>query len=179
MRLLSIVLGLTLSLVACAGGSNPNPVRTVDYVNVEQYMGKWYEITKFPNSFQKQCGATTAEYSLRADGKVNVKNSCKTKKGTDVAKAIARIADKTTNSKLKVSFVPFLNRFGLFAGDYWILDLAPDYSYVLVGSPNRNFLWILSRTPTLDANIIENLKAVAIREGFDVSRLRDTPVWTE
>jgi apolipoprotein D and lipocalin family protein len=114
---------------------------------------------------------------LRNDGKVNVKNTCKTTKGENVAKAIARVADKTTQAKLKVSFVPFFNRFGWFAGDYWILDLASDYSYVLVGSPSREFLWILSRTPELDENIVENLKMVATREGFDVTRLVATPVW--
>jgi len=126
---------------------------------------------------QKGCLATKAEYSLRRDGKVGVKNTCKTAKGENIANAIASVADKKTNSKLKVSFVPFFNRFGLFAGDYWILDLASDYSYVLVGAPNRKFLWILSRTPELDANIIESLKAVARREGFDVEKLTVTPTW--
>ena len=177
MKFTILFLSLLFSVMACA--SNSNPVRTVESVDLTRYTGRWYEITKFPNSFQKQCGATIAEYSLRADGKIGVKNTCKTSKGQEVANAIASVADKRTNSKLKVSFVPFFNRFGWFAGDYWILDLASDYSYVLVGSPNRKFLWILSRTPLLDANIIENLKMVAEREGFDVSRLRDTPTWTE
>jgi len=163
------------SLVACAGSSTS--VRTVDFVDLNQYTGTWYEIEKFQNSFQKGCLATKAEYSLRNDGKINVVNTCKTEKGEKVAKAIASVADKKTNSKLKVSFVPFFNRFGLFAGDYWILDLASDYSYVLVGAPNRKFLWILSRTPELDANIIENLKAVATREGFDVEKMTVTPTW--
>jgi apolipoprotein D and lipocalin family protein len=142
-------------------------------------MGRWYEITRFPNSFQKKCLATKAEYGLRSDGKVTVKNTCKTTKGDNVANALARVVDKKTNAKLKVSFVPFFNRFGWFAGDYWILDLAADYSYVLVGSPDRNFLWVLSRTPTLDANIVEALKTTAQKEGFDVSRLVETPVWAE
>lgn len=170
----STILSL-LSLAACA--SNPSRVRTVDFVDLTQYAGTWYEIEKFPNSFQKGCLATKAEYSLRRDGKVNVVNTCKKAKGETIAKAIARVADKKTNSKLKVSFVPFFNRFGLFAGDYWILDLASDYSYVLVGSPDRKFLWILSRSPELDAFIIENLKAVATSEGFDVEKMEVTPVW--
>lgn len=172
------VLGLILSFTACAANSS-STVRTVSYVDIPSYMGTWYEITKFPNSFQKKCLATKAEYQLRKDGKVAVKNTCKQRKGENTANAIARIADKTTNAKLKVSFVPFLNRFGLFAGDYWILDLAPDYSYVLVGSPSREFLWILSRSPKLDQNIIESLKDVALREGFDITRLKDTPVWID
>jgi apolipoprotein D and lipocalin family protein len=172
------VLGLILSFTACAANSS-STVRTVNYVDIPSYMGTWYEITKFPNSFQKKCLATKAEYRLRKDGKVAVKNTCKQRKGENTANGIARIADKTTNAKLKVSFVPFLNRFGLFAGDYWILDLAPDYSYVLVGSPSREFLWILSRSPKLDQNIIESLKDVALREGFDITRLKDTPTWID
>lgn len=178
MKLTLILCAFLFTTVACASNST-EPVRTVGSVDVPSYMGKWYEITRFPNSFQKKCLATTAEYKLRQDGKVAVKNTCKTANGLKVANAIARIADKKTNAKLKVSFVPFFNRFGWFAGDYWILDLAADYSYVLVGAPDRNFLWILSRTPTLDANIVEALKTTAQREGFDVSRLRDSPVWTE
>jgi apolipoprotein D and lipocalin family protein len=178
MKLTLVLCAFLFATVACAGNST-DPVRTVSMVDIPSYMGKWYEITRFPNSFQKKCGATTAEYKLRQDGKVAVKNTCKIAGGLNVANAIARVADKKTNAKLKVSFVPFFNRFGWFAGDYWILDLAADYSYVLVGSPDRNFLWVLSRTPTLDANIIEALKTTAQREGFDVSRLKDTPVWTE
>ncbi len=178
MKISLILSALIFSFVACAGNAG-SPVQTVSSVDLTRYVGKWYEITRFPNSFQKKCLATTAEYSQRTDGKINVLNTCKTTKGVKVAKAIASVADKVTNSKLKVSFVPFFNRFGWFAGDYWILDLADDYSYVLVGSPNRDFLWVLSRTPTLDANIIEALKTVAQREGFDVSKLRDTPTWTE
>ena len=164
-----------MSLVACA--ATTSNVQTVNFVDLTQYVGTWYEIEKFPNSFQKDCLATKAEYSIRRDGKINVVNTCKQTKGENVAKAIASVADKKTNAKLKVSFVPFFNRFGLFAGDYWILDLASDYSYVLVGAPNRKFLWILSRTPQLDANIIENLKASARREGFDVEKLVVTPTW--
>jgi apolipoprotein D and lipocalin family protein len=179
MKLTLILSLLTWAFVACASSDVTTPVRTVESVDVARYMGRWYEITRFPNSFQKKCLATKAEYGLRSDGKVTVKNTCKTTKGDNVANALARVVDKKTNAKLKVSFVPFFNRFGWFAGDYWILDLAADYSYVLVGSPDRNFLWVLSRTPTLDANIVEALKTTAQKEGFDVSRLVETPVWAE
>lgn len=175
MKILFLSCALFLSLVACA--SKGDPVQTVSSVDLGRYVGTWFEISRFPNSFQKQCLATKAQYSIRKDGKIDVKNSCKTQKGLNEVSAIARIADKTTNAKLKVSFVPFFNRFGWFAGDYWILDLASDYSYVLVGSPDRKFLWILSRTPTLDDNLIEALKTTAQREGFDVSKLVETPVW--
>ncbi len=178
MRSLVLALALVVSGLACASRHVGTPVQTVDFVDLARYTGTWYEITKFPNSFQRGCLATKAEYGIRRDGKISVKNTCKRASGSDnVANAIATVADKKTNSKLKVSFVPFLNRFGLFAGDYWILDLADDYSYVLVGAPNREFLWILSRTPELDENIVEALKTVAQREGFDVSRLVATPVW--
>lgn len=172
------ILALCFSFVALSAcASSDVGVRTVESVDINQYLGKWYEIERFPNSFQKKCLATKAEYSPRNSKSIFVKNTCRTANGVTVAHAIAFIADKRTNAKLKVSFVPLLNRLGLFAGDYWILDLASDYSYALVGSPNRKFLWVLSRTPTLPENVTQALRDVATREGFDVTRLKPTPVW--
>lgn len=174
----TIILFLSLLFASYACASNGSPVRTVDYVDIPSYLGEWYEIARFPNSFQRDCLATKATYSKRSTSKINVKNQCKTKTGKlKTARAIGHIANKRTNAKLKVSFVPFFNRFGWFAGDYWILDLASDYSFVLVGSPDRKFLWILSRTPTLGSDAIERLYSSAEREGFDTTKLVASPVW--
>lgn len=172
-----LMLFTMLSCAFAAGGANT--LTTVDYVDVNKYLGKWYEIEKIPNRFQRKCGATQANYSLKRNGAIRVVNKCiKTKNGKlQVANGTATIANFNTNAVLEVSFF-FLQRW--FSGpNYYILDLADDYSYVLVGSPNRDFLWILSRTKTLDENIIENLKAKAQTLGFDTTRMEKTPIWPE
>ena len=119
---------------------------TVESVDIDRYLGRWYEIARFPNSFEEGCEGVTAEYELRNDGLISVVNTCR-KGATDgkakVAKGRARVADETTNAKLEVSF------FGPFWGDYWILYLAEDYSLSLVGEPSGRYLWILSRTPEI------------------------------
>tara|TARA_R110002072_G_scaffold64203_2_gene159188 strand:+ start:28956 stop:29501 length:546 start_codon:yes stop_codon:yes gene_type:complete len=173
---------LSFLMISCASAEVKDVPNTVDYVDVKQYMGLWYEIGRFDNSFQRKCGQTTAEYSLLKSGKVKVVNSCKQPKKhgkLKVAKAIARIADKESNSKLKVSFVPILKYFGVFAGDYWILALDENYQHVLVGDSNRKFLWILSRTPVLAEQTIQELLSVADREGFDTSKFKMSPTWVD
>lgn len=153
-----------------------NEVSTVALVDVNRYIGKWYEIARFDQRFQKGCGSTTAEYSFRKNGKINVVNTCKKKSGkVTKAKAIASVADKKTNAKLKVSFVPFLNRFGLFAGDYWIISLGNNYEYAVVAGPDRQYLWFLSRTAKISEQKLNELKAIAKGQGFDLSKLMLTP----
>ena len=151
--------------------STASEVATVEAVDLDRYLGLWYEIASFPAWFQRGCTATTAEYSLRDDGLIRVVNSCR--KGSVDGKlkqsvGRAKVVDPETNAKLKVSF------FGPFWGDYWILDLDPAYRWAVVGVPSRRYLWILSRTPTLDpqllARIIEPLEGM----GFDLTRLRRT-----
>jgi apolipoprotein D and lipocalin family protein len=157
-----------------------NELSTVPFVEVDRYMGKWYEIARFPQSFQRNCGATTAEYKLRADGRVDVINSCKRidKPGKiQDARAIARVVDTQSNAKLSVSFVPILRQFGFFGGDYWILELGDDYEYAVVGSPNRNTLWFLSRTAVMNAELYQDLLERVRLMGFDVDRLVKSPVW--
>ena len=122
------------------------PLTTVESVDIERYLGRWYEIARFPNNFEEGCEGVTAEYDLRPDGLISVINTCR-KGATDgkaeVAKGRARVVDEVTNAKLEVSF------FGPFWGDYWILYLAEDYSLSLVGEPSGRYLWILSRTPEI------------------------------
>lgn len=155
-------------------------LETVDYVDVNKYMGTWYEIGKLPNKFQKKCLASKAVYSLKDNNTVKVTNLCTTHKNGKLkkAKGIAFIADSETNSKLKVGFAPFFKYLGWFSGDYYIMDLASDYSYVLVGEPSRKFLWILSRTPELDETIYEDLLNIASERGFDVSKVKKSPTFT-
>lgn len=148
------------------------PLTTVPQVELSKYAGKWYEIASFPQRFQKGCHCTTAEYTPTNKGYIIVENRCNKDSingKESYIKGKAFIDEGTGNAKLKVQF------FWPFKGKYWIIDLAPDYTYAVVGHPNRDYLWILSRTPqmgkaTYDA-ILERVKS----NGFDISRLQLTP----
>lgn len=173
---------LSLPLAAATGGCGPNPtlltepLNTVDYVDVERYMGVWYEIAKYPNGFQQGCAAVTAEYALRDDGTVRVFNTCRGPDGVTVRRTIegfATVADKSTNAKLTVYF------FYPFGAPYWIIDLDDDYTYAVVGEPTRRFLWILSRTPTLEPALYEQILRRLQDMGYDLSRLELTPQMPE
>jgi apolipoprotein D and lipocalin family protein len=153
-------------------------IRTVNYVDIHKYMGKWYEIAKYENSFQRKCAATTAEYKL-VKNKVKVLNSCVKKSNGKIKKAhgIALIANKVTNAELKVSFVPFFKRWGWFAGDYFIMELGENYEYVVVGHPTRKYLWILSRTAVMDEALYQSLLNKIAEQDYDLTKIVRTPTW--
>lgn len=146
-------------------------VETVPYVDLGRYVGTWYEISAFPQRFERGCTATTANYTLRDDGQIDVVNRCN-KDSPDgpekVAKGRARVVDRSTNAKLEVSF------FWPFWGDYWIVDLGPDYDYAVVGHPSRDYLWILSRTPTMDPELYDAIVRRLQTQAFDTDRLQKT-----
>lgn len=147
------------------------PLATVPTVNLQQYAGKWYEIAALPQRFQKDCTCTTAEYTVNPQGYVEVFNACRKNKPTGKIKSIKGKAVPVAgsqNSKLKVQF------FWPFTGDYWILELADDYSYAVVGTPDRESLWILSRTPVMPPDIYQRLVQSAASKGFNVNQLRKT-----
>ena len=168
---------LTFPLIACSvGGCNyeiffPN-LPTVGNVEVSRYLGLWYEIAKYPVSFEEGCVGVTAEYTLNPDGSIKVVNTCYP--GTldaepTTIEGVAQIADPATNAKLNVAF------FGPFGAPYWIIDLDPDYQWAVIGEPSRTFLWILSRTPTLDDAVYQDILSRLPAKGYDVSRLELTP----
>jgi apolipoprotein D and lipocalin family protein len=165
--------GLLLMTIAAA------PLPTQDWVDLARYAGRWYEIARLPNRFQDQCaGDVAATYTLRPDGRVTVVNECRRRDGqTARAEGVARRADETgPASRLKVRFAPaFLSFLTFVWGDYWIVDLDRDYRHAVVGDPSRKYLWILSRSPGMDAATYESLVATAGRLGFDTARLAPTP----
>ena len=170
---------MLLVTLACNTMSIATDVQTVSYVEVSKYMGTWYEIARYQNQFQKQCGATKVNYQLNGR-KVKVTNKCVTKNGSvDTAYGTANVVDTKTNAKLNVSFVPLLQEFGWFGGAYWIMALDADYQYALIGHPTRQYLWVISRTPTLDANTFSYLEKIAENNGYDLSRLKATATWTK
>ena len=173
-RTAAIVLLAALTLQpAAAPAQSPAPVRTVPFVDLDRYAGDWFEIARFPNRFQRQCeGDVRATYARRPDGRVDVVNRCRTRDGHTQARGVARIADERTLAKLKVRFAPaWLTWLPVVWGDYWIIGLAPDYSWAVVGDPNRDYLWILARESHLDDASIAAARAAARDNGFDVTRL--------
>ena len=169
--ILSLTLAGLLSVCACSTtkeNAMVKPLYVVPSVNIEKYMGAWYEIARYPNKFQDGCVATQVEYSLRPDGKVKVLNSCRESTVDGKEKLIegkAWSVDKQTNAKLKVQF------FWPFSGDYWIIQLDKDYTYAVVGHPKRTYLWILSRTPTLDESTYSSIVKKLIEQGYDPARM--------
>lgn len=146
-------------------------LETVPYVDLKKYAGRWYEIASFPQSFQKGCNCTTAEYTLTDKGFVIVENRCN--KGSmngkqSYIKGKAFVVENSGNAKLKVQF------FWPFKGKYWIIDLAEDYSYAVVGHPNRKYLWILSRTPKMIETIYQQIIVRIKEKGFDISKIMRT-----
>jgi apolipoprotein D and lipocalin family protein len=161
---------LMLVISVSADSKTRPPLQTVDNVDLNRYSGRWYEIARYPNRFQRDCDSdTSAEYTLRKDGKVQVVNSCRKANGQiKTAKGTAKVADKKTNAKLKVTF------FWPFSGDYWVIGLSPDYRYAIVGEPGRKYLWILSRTPEMDDTTYKAVLEQIRSAGYDPSKLIKT-----
>lgn len=146
---------------------------TVGYVDLDRYLGQWFEIARLPNRFQKKCMRTTAEYQRRKDGDIRVINRCRLQGKDKIKQAIGRawVTDKTSQAKLKVQFALTGVKLPFMAGKYWIIDLAEDYSYAVVGEPSRDYLWILSRTETLPKSTLNALIMQARQQGFPVGKL--------
>jgi len=151
-------------------------VRTVPFVDLNRYAGDWFEIARFQNRFQRQCvGDVRASYARRADGRIDVVNRCRTADGLTEARGVARLVDEQTYAKLKVRFAPaWLSWLPPVWGDYWIIGLSSDYSWAVVGDSGREYLWILARTPRLDAESMAAARTAAQDNGFDVERLAQT-----
>ena len=159
---------LSIFFVSCSTKQETD-LQTVKKVDLQRYLGDWYEIARYEHKFQKDCKNVKANYSLREDKKIQVINSC-TKISTNEfkdAKAVAYSVDDT-NSKLKVSF------FRPFYGDYWVLILDENYEYAVVGTPNREYLWILARDKKLPLKIQNDILEKLPSLGFDISKL----LWT-
>ncbi len=165
---------LCFMLGACAGVDSKGDLPTVASVDLSRYAGRWYEIARLPMWFQRHCAASQAIYSIRQDGVVGVQNKCVTDTGgVEQAKGVAMVVDPKTNARLAVQFDNWFARlFGSSRdGNYWILDLDVEYRTAIVGTPDRQFLWILSRTPHLDEVAYRGLLERAQQLGYPVSDL--------
>lgn len=174
---LGIALALAQSLGQGALASEASdqampPLRAVPQLDVKRYLGKWYEIGSIPQRFQKNCVASTATYSAREDGDIDVLNACRKFKldgELDEAHGKAWVPDASEPGKLLVRF------FWPFRGDYWVLELGEHYEYAVVGHPSRDYLWVLSRTPQLPSGLLEQILGRLKSVGYDITRIRLTP----
>lgn len=170
-RLTLLVPALVIGALALPALADDDEPEVVEHVDLERYAGKWYEIAAIPNMFQKGCTRTIARYELRDDGKLEVINSCR-KGGLDeepsFSDGVARVVDEETNAKLRVRF------FWPLSVPYWIIDLDPDYQWAVVGTPDHDNLWIISRKPTMSEELYQRLVERCAEQGYDVSELERT-----
>ena len=163
-----------LSFSAVAAAEDTPSLRTVPRVDLSRYLGTWYEIARYPNSFQKDCNQSIARYHLRDDGGIDVLNTCvrNDNKKLDEAHGVAHIEDIVTNAKLTVTFLPsWLRWTGMGVGKYWIIDLGSEYEYAVVSEPRRKYLWILSRTATMKEELYSKILKRLRDQYLDPSQL--------
>ncbi len=173
MKPLTSFLFTVVAFIGCATTKvNSAELQTVPHVDLNRYLGTWYEVAKYPNSFQKGCSCAVANYRLDGDD-IEVVNRCTKPDGSE-KKVTGRawIVDQSTRAKLKVSFLPGWIRWtGIGTGDYWIIDLDPDYKYAVVSEPSREYLWILARERKMETTVYNGILSRLTEKGFDVSKL--------
>ncbi len=172
--LLLLPLVLLSSCAVTKRSSGTGPLNTEDKVDVRKYSGKWYEIARFPNIFQRGCVSATAEYSVKPDGSIRVVNTCiradgSTRSITGSARPVDASANRlkvTFSDSLYAKFIPVPDE-----GNYWIIHVGQGYRHAIVGTPDRKSLWLLSRSSSISSGEIERLKRIAADEGFDIGKL--------
>ena len=175
-----ILIAIAIVLAATAARAEaPAPIQAVAKVDLNRYVGKWFEIALLPNRFQAMCVAdTTADYASLSDGNIQVTNRCRNADG-NIEEAIGVATNDrgdTSNAKLKVRFAPWwLGFLPQVWGDYWVIELDADYRYSVVSEPGRKFLWILSRTPTMNDVVYQDIVMRLQAKGYDTARLSRTP----
>ncbi len=162
------ILSILLSFLFLGCSQAHPPLKTVERVEIEKYLGVWYEIARYEHFFEKGCSDVNATYSLRDDGEIDVLNSCTKEGEITTAKGVAYATDES-NSKLKVSF------FRPFYGDYQILMLGKNYEYAVIGEPSREYFWILSRSKKLDEQSTQKILSTMPSLGYDAKELIWTP----
>ena len=171
------VCGLS-GLSASAQAAEPAALRPIEALDLPRYLGTWYEVARFPNRFQKQCVADSrAEYQSSPEGAVRVVNQCRLVDGS-VEKAVgqARQIGAADSPRLQVRFAPaWLSFIPAVWGDYWVIDLDEGYQLAAVSEPRREYLWVLSRTPSVPAPAYEALLKRLAAQGLDVGRLERSP----
>lgn len=164
---ISGALCLLLACTAMSCASYP-PLEVVPRVEIDRYIGKWFEIASLPVSQQEGCSCTTAEYTVIEEGVLKIVNTCRKEGGLDQAEGKAFVVPNSDNAKLKVQF------FWPFRGDYWILELDDEYRWAVVGVPSRKYVWVLSRSPRMAEETLTLLLERIAAKGFDVAKIQRT-----
>ncbi|MCY7410684.1 MAG: lipocalin family protein [Chitinophagales bacterium] len=167
----SLLINAIILTTIAVTNTKSQALQTVPFVDLNKYAGKWFEIASYPQSFQKGCHCTTAEYTVSEKGYVIVENRCNRDSVNgkqSYIKGKAFVDKNSGNAKLKVQF------FWPFKGKYWIIDLANDYSYAVVSNPNKKYLWILSRSSKMEESIYQGIISRLKEKGFDISKLETT-----
>ena len=166
-RIIPLLFAAALAFASCSHKSS-QPLQTVASVDLQKYSGKWYEIARIPHHFEKGCKCSMAEYTAKADGSIGIVNSCRKGNKVKTIRGRARVENAPQNSQLAV-------RFNFFArGQYYIIDLAPDYTYAVVGHPGRKYLWILSRRPQMPDNTYQALLEKVQKLGYKYEDIKPT-----
>ena len=166
-----------LLVTACAAVDSAEELPTATSVNLSRYVGKWYEVARLPMWAQRNCLRSTAEYRLLESGNIGVRNACVTIDGKETSiEGVATIVDRTHRAKLNVVFDQWAAKLVAFlmssdVGNYWILHVDPEYKHAVVGTPDREYLWILARTPNLQESTYQELVAISRRLGFTTEKL--------
>ncbi|MDH4449171.1 MAG: lipocalin family protein [Rhodoferax sp.] len=172
-------IGLALwSVGGSAAAAEPPALQPIASLDLARYVGTWYEVAKYPNRFQSDCVRNVqAQYVVLADGAVQVRNRCNTASGQPIeAVGSARQMGPADSPRLKVRFAPaWLSFLPSVWGDYWVVDLDPHYQLAVVSEPRREYLWVLSRTPHVDADVYRSVLGRLNEMGFEVPRLQLTP----
>ncbi len=172
-----LLLTLFFGFGAFAAEPADAPLTTVPALDLQRYQGRWYEIARKPNRFQKACARDVlVQYTLRDDARVDVFNQC-TEDDGDLRSVtgVARIPDSASPAKLEVRFAPaFLSFLPMVWGDYWVIDLDPDYRWAVIGEPEREYFWVLSRAPSLAPAVMEGILQRAKAKGYDLADIART-----
>jgi apolipoprotein D and lipocalin family protein len=164
----AVLFAVALATIGCTAEA---PLEVAPMVDLNRFQGKWYEVASLPRETQASCYGTTSFYSQASDGSFQFVNQCNVESGTGPVRTVtmkATVPDKSVPAKLAIDV-------GGFSGDYWILDVGADYEYAVVGHPTRLYLWIMSRTPTLDSDTLQGILDRAQSKRFDTSKLQYTP----
>ncbi len=162
---------------ACTLLAQKDPLKTVKALDLKRYMGLWHEVARLPNSFERNCEKATAEYSLQDDGNLQIINTCVKENGyTKSVKGNAYIPDPDYPAQLKVNFVPkWLRWTTLGWGNYWVIDLDPNYQWAVVSEPYREYLWILNRDPKMPPDTFKGIISRLKSKQFDLTHLLISP----
>ena len=174
-RMTAVLLLAGATAIGGAAARAAAPLSVVPAVDLDRYAGAWHEIARYPNFFERMCARdVTANYTRNPDGTIAVVNACRKEDGSvQSAEGIARVI---APAKLEVRFAPaWLGWLPFVWGDYWVIDLAPDYSYAVVGAPSREYLWILARDPRMDDATYARITGSLANFGFDAAKLLRNP----